>query len=158
MSRGTTGNKRDREAKRDRRKLDKADRLQRNRDDAARERPGTGDDGQVEAVGPQSPPPVDLADVATAVPADPAREPLTLAKLFVGGLSHDMTPDELRIAFSNFGRVTDTKVVRDPSSGRSRGFGFVTFEKWADADEAIKQMHDRELDGRRLKVNRAEPS
>jgi len=158
MSRGITGNKRDREAKRDRRKQDKADRLQRNRDEAARQRSDTGNDDQVEVSGPQSLPIVDLADVVIAVPAHPGREPLIPAKLFVGGLGDEATATELRIAFASLGSVRDATVIRDRSSGRSRGFGFVTFEKWADADEAVKQMDGRDVDGRRLKVNRAEPS
>ena len=156
MSRGVTGGKRDREAKRDRRKQDKADRLQRNREEAARQRSDGENPDQIDALGTQSLPAVDLADVVIGVPARPAREPLTPAKLFVGGLSADTTSDDLRVVFSNFGAVTDVNVVRDRSSGRSRGFGFVTFEKWADADEAMKQIHGREFDGRRLQVNRAE--
>ena len=157
MTRTMTGNKRDREAKRDRRKRDKADRLQRNREEAARQRPGSGSEDRVEGPAALPSPLVGLADVR-AVPADPKREPLAPAKIFVGGLSEDTTADELRIAFSNFGKVSDAQLVRDRGSGRSRGFGFVTFENWADADEAVKHMHDRELDGRRLKVNRAGPS
>ena len=158
MSRGITGNKREREAKRDRRKQDKADRLQRNRDEAARQRSDGGEDDQVDASGAQSLPLVDLANVVIGVPAFPEREPLAPPKLFVGGLSEATTADELRIAFSNFGKVSDARLIRDRTTGRSRGFGFVTFENWADADEAIKHMDGQELDGRRLKVNRAEAS
>ena len=157
MRHGTTGNKRDREAKRDRRKQDKADRLQRSRDDAAKQRTdGEPVDG-VEA-GSQPLPDVNLADVVIAAPGGVASEPATAAKLYVGGLDEDTTAAELKIAFSNFGKVTDTEIARDRSSGRSRGFGYVTFENWADAEEAIKRMHGLELGGRPLKVNRADPA
>lgn len=158
MSRFIAANKRDREARRDRRKQDKANRLQRNRDEAARQRSTDSDGAEVEASRPPSSPLVDLAEVVIAAPAQLKREPLVPARLFVGGLSEDTTADQLWIAFSNFGKVSDARLIRDKTSGLSRGFGFVTFERWADADDAIKQMHDRDLDGRRLKVNRAEPS
>jgi hypothetical protein len=159
MSRNVTGGKREREAKRDRRKTDKADRLRRNREQALRGGPPIGgDDLAIDGMSPQSLPEVDLADVVIGVAPRPKREPMTPAKLFVGGLSWETTTEELQIAFANFGRVTDAAVICDRSTGRSRGFGFVTFEKHADADAAIKQMDGRELDGRPLKVNRAEPS
>lgn len=156
MSRGVSGGKREREAKRQRRKQDKADRLQKNRELAANGGPPGGDDIALDASSPQSLPLVDIEDVVIGVAPRPKREPLTPAKLFVGGLSWETTTQELQIAFSNFGRVTDAAVICDRSTGRSRGFGFVTFEKHVDADEAIKQMDGRELDGRPLKVNRAE--
>jgi hypothetical protein len=156
MSHHNTGNKRDREAKRDRRKRDKADRLQRNRDEAARQKPDGGDSDGVEALGSQLGPRLDLGDVVVSGPGGAERGPVIPAKLFVSGLDVDTTSSELRIAFSNFGKVIDAEVVRDRSNGRSRGFGYVTFEKWADADEAIKRMHGLELDGRPLKVNRAD--
>ncbi len=154
MTRGTTGGKREREANRDRRKQDKADRLRKNREPE----PGAagGDGVAIDASGLAPLPAGDLADVVSEVAAGSKHEPLTPAKLFVGGLSWDTTSDELQVAFSNFGKVTDASVICDQSTGRSRGFGFVTFAKHADADEAIKGMNGRELDGRPLKVNRAE--
>src|SRR4051812_23644549 len=148
--------KRDREARRDQRKRDKADRLRRNRAHSADEPSGGGEDQSIEASTQASLPPVELAEVVIGVAQRPKREPLTPAKLFVGGLGWDITPEELRGAFSNFGNVTDVQILRDRATGRSRGFGFVTFEKHADADQAIKHMDGRELDGRSIKVNRAE--
>jgi hypothetical protein len=148
--------KREREARRDQRKRDKADRLRRNRAQAADQPAAGGEDGYLD-VGSQVPlPPVELAEVVIGVAQRPKREPLIPAKLFVGGLSWEITVEELRTAFSNFGKVTDAQIPHDRASGRSRGFGFVTFEKHADADQAIKHMDGRELDGRPIKVNRAE--
>jgi hypothetical protein len=152
----TTGNKRDREAKRDRRNKDKVDRLQRNRDEAARPSPDGAPVDGVEAIGPLPLPGVDLADLAIAGPDGAAPAPVAAAKLFVSGLDVDTTAAELRIAFANFGKVTDVEIIHDRSNGRSRGFGYVTFEKWAEADEAMKRMHGLELDGRPLKVSRAD--
>ena len=76
-------------------------------------------------------------------------------KLFVGGLAWATDDDGLRIAFEQFGEVTDAKVITDRDTGRSRGFGFVTFESGADADNAQQAMDGNELDGRRLNVSEA---
>jgi RNA recognition motif-containing protein len=76
-------------------------------------------------------------------------------KLFVGGLSWNTTDDGLMEAFAQFGNVTEAQVVTDRDTGRSRGFGFVTFENPNEADEAIKQMDGQSLDGRTINVNEA---
>jgi RNA recognition motif-containing protein len=76
-------------------------------------------------------------------------------KLFVGGLSWDTDTDGLRSAFEAFGEVTDAVVITDRESGRSRGFGFVTFADGADAKAAMDGMNGAELDGRSLNVNEA---
>ena len=77
-------------------------------------------------------------------------------KLFVGGLAWATNDEGLRAAFEEFGVVTDAKVILDRDSGRSRGFGFVTFEDGAAADEAIAQLDGADLDGRTIRVNEAE--
>lgn len=76
-------------------------------------------------------------------------------KLFVGGLSWNTDDHGLHAAFSRFGNVSEAKVVSDRDTGRSRGFGFVTFPVDADADTAIQAMHGASLDGRTLNVNEA---
>ena len=63
------------------------------------------------------------------------------------------TDDTLRHAFSQIGTIVDVIVMKEPQTGRSRGFGFVTFSNQQEADNAIVQMNDQELDGRRLRVN-----
>ena len=77
-------------------------------------------------------------------------------KLFVGGLAWRTRDDALRSAFEAFGAVEEAIVVTDRETNRSRGFGFVTFENAEAADAAAESMNDSELDGRRLRVNRAE--
>jgi len=77
------------------------------------------------------------------------------AKLYVGNLSWNTTDDTLRDAFSEFGNVTDSIVMRDRDTGRSRGFGFVTYGGEEEAQLAISNMNDSELDGRKIKVNQA---
>lgn len=75
------------------------------------------------------------------------------AKLFVGGLSYDTTDDGLRSAFSEHGDVVDAVVINDPSTGRSRGFGFVTLASHKDASRVIRAMDGSRLDGRAIAVN-----
>lgn len=77
-------------------------------------------------------------------------------KLFVGGLSWDTTDDGLRQAFASFGEITEAKVITDRDTGRSRGFGFVTFTKDEDAKTAISKMDGTSLDGKTIKVNEAQ--
>lgn len=76
-------------------------------------------------------------------------------KLFVGGLSWDTDDDGLRRAFEAFGEVTEAKVITERDTGRSRGFGFVTFANSQDASLALEEMNGTELDGRRLNVEEA---
>jgi RNA recognition motif-containing protein len=77
-------------------------------------------------------------------------------KVFVGGLSWNTNDDTLRSAFEAYGTVDDAKVVSDRDTGRSRGFGFVTFSDEEGAQNAIETMNGRQLDGRTLNVNAAE--
>ncbi|KAG0326146.1 hypothetical protein BGZ99_010051 [Dissophora globulifera] len=76
-------------------------------------------------------------------------------KLFVGGLSWNTTDDSLRHGFSEHGEVIDAIVVKDRETGRSRGFGFVTFADGESADRAVSALNEREFDGRQIKVDRA---
>ena len=76
-------------------------------------------------------------------------------KLFVGGLSWDTNTDGLRAAFERFGDIEDAIVITDRDTGRSRGFGFVTFVDNAAAKTATEEMNGSELDGRNLTVNEA---
>jgi cold-inducible RNA-binding protein len=77
-------------------------------------------------------------------------------KLFVGGLSWDTTDDGLRQAFASFGEITEAKVITDRDTGRSRGFGFVTFSQDDDAKTAISKLDGTNLDGKTIKVNEAQ--
>ncbi|HIA02730.1 MAG TPA: RNA-binding protein, partial [Myxococcales bacterium] len=76
-------------------------------------------------------------------------------KLFVGGISWNTTDQALRTAFEQYGEVTDAKIITDRETGRSRGFGFVTFSEDGDAENAVESMNGTELDGRTLNVNEA---
>ena len=76
-------------------------------------------------------------------------------KLFVGGLSWNTTDEGLRAAFEKFGEIREAVVVTDRETGRSRGFGFVTFTDDAVATEAMQGTNGTVLDGRTLKVDKA---
>jgi len=77
-------------------------------------------------------------------------------ELFIGGLSWDTTDEGLRQAFASYGEITEAKVITDRDTGRSRGFGFVTFAQDDDAKTAISKMDGTSLDGKTLKVNEAQ--
>lgn len=78
-------------------------------------------------------------------------------KVFVGGLSWDATDDDLKDLFGECGTVTDGVILQDRETGRSRGFGFVTFSSDDEAKAAIEKFHDFEYMGRNLTVNEARP-
>ena len=78
-------------------------------------------------------------------------------KVFVGGLSWDATDDDLKELFGECGTVTDGVILQDRETGRSRGFGFVTFSSDEEAKAAIEKFHDFEFMGRNLSVNEARP-
>ncbi|EKJ73218.1 hypothetical protein FPSE_06642 [Fusarium pseudograminearum CS3096] len=77
------------------------------------------------------------------------------AKLYIGNLSWNTTDDTLRNACQEFGMIIDSIVMRDRDTGRSRGFGFVTFGSVEEAENAVNGLNEQELDGRRIKVNMA---
>ena len=77
-------------------------------------------------------------------------------KLFVGGLSWNTDDMLLRQSFERFGAVSDARVILDRETGRSRGFGFVTFDIDEDAMNAISAMDGTDLDGRNIRVNEAQ--
>ena len=78
-------------------------------------------------------------------------------KVFVGGLSWDATDDDLKQLFGECGTVSDGVILQDRETGRSRGFGFVTYSSDEEAKAAIDKFHDFEFMGRKLTVNEARP-
>ncbi|KAJ8504039.1 hypothetical protein OPV22_004925 [Ensete ventricosum] len=78
-------------------------------------------------------------------------------RCFIGSLSWSTTDEDLKDAFHKFGQITEAKVVVDKFSGRSRGFGFVTFDDKRAMEEAIEAMNGMDLDGRSILVERAQP-
>ncbi|GAA5815861.1 hypothetical protein MFLAVUS_009377 [Mucor flavus] len=77
-------------------------------------------------------------------------------KMFIGGLNWETTDESLRQYFSKFGPVLDCTVMRDPTTQRSRGFGFLTMKENSDIDKIVSQA-DHQLDGKKIDPKRAIP-
>lgn len=77
-------------------------------------------------------------------------------KLFIGSLPWSITNDKLQELFSQYGEITEAIVITDRATGRSKGFGFVTFAQEADAQKAL-EMDGKEVEGRTIVVNVAKP-
>jgi hypothetical protein len=78
-------------------------------------------------------------------------------KLFIGNLNYRTTDDTLYEAFSAVGNVESASVITDRETGRSRGFGFVEMATEAEAQAAIQQLDNTDLDGRTIRVAEANP-
>ena len=77
-------------------------------------------------------------------------------KLFVGSLPWSINNDSLKELFASYGEITEAVVIMDRNTGRSRGFGFVTFAKEEDAQKAL-EMSGKDVEGRALVVNMSKP-
>jgi RNA recognition motif-containing protein len=77
--------------------------------------------------------------------------------IYVGNLSWQMTDEELRTLFEQYGSVTSAKIVKDKVSGRSKGFGFVEMPEDGEAQNALTSLYDSEILGRKIIVNEAQP-
>ncbi|ESR54002.1 hypothetical protein CICLE_v10019850mg [Citrus x clementina] len=80
---------------------------------------------------------------------------MSSSKLFVGGISYNMDDNSLREAFAKYGYVNEARIILDRETGRSRGFGFVTFSTVEEASSAIQALDGQDLHGRRVRVNYA---
>jgi len=155
VSRYFSGGKRNREASRDLKKRRKEERLRRNRELRAR---GIDPDTMDAPAAPEGDalPEVKLEDVVISVAPRSRQVDFGPTKLFVGGFGPRTTGADLRTFFSRFGELVDVVIIPNRSTGQSRGFGYVSYQSAAAADEAIKEMNGVELDGHPLRVNRAE--
>lgn len=79
------------------------------------------------------------------------------AKMFVGNLPYRITEDDIRQAFSQFGTVTDVRLITDRATGRAKGFGFVEMSSAEEANAAVEGMSGKDLQGRNIVVNIARP-
>ncbi|KAI9085801.1 hypothetical protein K1719_032215 [Acacia pycnantha] len=82
---------------------------------------------------------------------------LTSPRLFVSGLSRLTTDEKLKEAFTPFGQLVEAKVITDRISGRSKGFGFVSYASIEDAEKAKEGMNAKFLDGWVIFVDPAKP-
>jgi len=78
-------------------------------------------------------------------------------KIYVGNLAWSVDDEKLKELFSSFGEISESILIKDKFSGRSKGFGFITFANDEDAQKAISEMHEKDIDGRPLTVSEAKP-
>lgn len=76
--------------------------------------------------------------------------------MYIGNLSYNVTEDDLKDLFSEFGEVVNVNIIKDKFSGQSKGFGFVEMPNNSEADKAIKALNGNELKGRNIKVSQGE--
>jgi len=78
-------------------------------------------------------------------------------KLYVGGLSYDTVTETLTQLFAPAGKVESVNIIMDKATGRSKGFGFIEMSTEEEAKKAIEMFNGRDVDGRKIKVNEAQP-
>ena len=77
--------------------------------------------------------------------------------LYVGNLSYDMSEENLRTEFAEYGEVQSAKIITDKFTGRSRGFGFVEMNSDDEGKKAMEELNGKDCEGRQLVVNEARP-
>lgn len=81
-----------------------------------------------------------------------------MTNIYVGNLSYRTNEAELRAMFSQYGEVARASIIKDREhNNRSKGFGFVEMNDAAAAQKAIAELNDKEVGGRKLRVNEAQP-
>jgi RNA recognition motif-containing protein len=76
-------------------------------------------------------------------------------EIYVGNLSYDMTEAQMRKEFEKFGTVKSARTIANRFNHKSKGFGFVEMPNRPEAEAAIRALHDKEILGRKLRVNEA---
>lgn len=77
--------------------------------------------------------------------------------IYVGNLSYDVTQEDLKQVFADYGNVKRVYLPTDAETGRMRGFGFVEMESEEEEDSAIETLNGAQWMGREMKVNKAKP-
>jgi RNA recognition motif-containing protein len=80
-----------------------------------------------------------------------------MMKIYVGNLPFSVDDNALKELFTSYGEVAEAVIIKDRFSNRSKGFGFVTLNDDEAAKKAIAEMHEKEIEGRKLTVNEAKP-
>ncbi|KAG8075479.1 hypothetical protein GUJ93_ZPchr0006g41408 [Zizania palustris] len=78
-------------------------------------------------------------------------------KIFVGGITPSLTEDKLKEHFSSYGKVVEHQIMLDHGTGRSRGFGFVTFESEEAVERVMSEGKMHDLGGKQVEIKKAEP-
>ncbi len=77
--------------------------------------------------------------------------------IYVGNLSYKIKEDSLKAMFDEFGEVESAKIIMDRFTDKSKGFGFVEMPNNSEADQAIKSLNGKFIEGKNIKVNQANP-
>ena len=77
--------------------------------------------------------------------------------IYIGNAPDTLTEGGLRELFAEFGSVSSARIITDRDTGKSKGFGFVDMDNQAEAEEAIKQLDGKDIDGKAIKVNESKP-
>ena len=85
----------------------------------------------------------------------PAKANGDVVEIYVGNLSYDMTEEQFRKTFERFGVVKSARIIGHRTSGKSKGYGFIEMPHRKEAAVAIKALHNKEVMGRKLRVNEA---
>lgn len=82
---------------------------------------------------------------------------MNTSRLYVGGLPYATTEDELEELFAAHGSIESVRIITDRMTGRSKGFGFVEMSTTEEAEAAVENLNNTDLEGRTLVVNEARP-
>ncbi|MDA3871285.1 MAG: RNA-binding protein [Candidatus Marinimicrobia bacterium] len=77
--------------------------------------------------------------------------------IYVGNLSYEVTEDELKQMFEEYGSIVKAIIIKDRETGRSKGFGFVEMNEQEDGKKAIQELDGTPVKDRNIKVNEARP-
>lgn len=80
-----------------------------------------------------------------------------MKNIYVANLSYQISSEDLKQAFEEYGEVISAKVITDKYSGKSRGFGFVEMQNDEEADKAIEELNNAEFDNKVISVSIAKP-
>ena len=88
---------------------------------------------------------------------EPAPQPIPAGsvEIYVGNLSYDLTDEELKKLFAEYGEVSSARIVLNRFNGKSKGFGFVVMPNRSEAEKAIAAYSEKEFMGRKMRVNEA---
>ena len=76
-------------------------------------------------------------------------------EIYVGNLSYDMNEAQMRKEFEKYGTVKSARIISNRFNRKSKGFGFVEMPNRPEAEAAIKALHDKDVLGRKLRINEA---
>eukprot|EP00249_Psilotum_nudum_P011867 c23431_g3_i1 orf=270-1289(+) len=96
-------------------------------------------------------------EVKKSVPRDSMAKGPKTKKIFVGGIPPSITEEEFKDYFAKFGTVVEHQIMQDHSTGRSRGFGFVTYDNEQVVDDIVVQGKTHKLGGKLVEIKKAEP-